>query len=206
MADEGARGPLRIAVMAAEASGDPFVSYEGAPITMGRDADVGEMVERLANLEDDVVIGTTRRGEVRERLGVPLASHPALRVEIYRLTALARREIRPLFAVGDVDWAAREERFYAGYLLVVYDEAEAVVDVGSAFVAAATEAPETSGPFDSESRSAYEYVFEPSAEVSVAGFRLAVESGKTGTIEALYTEPGDGVVYQNGSWAAPPTH
>lgn len=200
IADEGVHGPMRVAVLAAEASGDPFASYEGAPVTTGRDVEVGAMVNRLANVEDDVVVGVTGREDIRHRLGEPLASQPALRVEVYRLAARAAREIRPLFVGGDLDWAARQERAYAGYLLVVYDDAGAVVDVDTAFVASLVASPDAHGPLDSESRSAYEYVFEPSAALAVTGFRLAVESVDEGTVEVLRTEPDGGVVYQNGEW------
>lgn len=204
--DAGARSSLRVAVLAAEASGDPFVSYKGAPITTGRDAEVGKMVERLANFEDDVVIGTTRREEVQKRLGAPLASHLGLRVDIYRLTALARREVRPFVSMGDADWVAREERSYAGYLLAVYDEAGVIVDIGRTVVAEAVAAPEAREVLESESRSAYDYDFKPSAKVTVSGFQLIVESVGKKRVETLYTEPGKVIVYQNGGWMVPPRH
>jgi len=89
LVDESDDGPFRIALMAAEASGDPFVAYEGAPITIGRDIAVGEMVNRLAEIEEDVVLGTTSREEIRDQLGTPMATHPENALDLFRFTAVA---------------------------------------------------------------------------------------------------------------------
>ena len=189
--EEGGRGPLRIAVMAAEASGDPFVAYEGAPVSVGRDVAVAEMVNRLTNAEEDVVIGATRRDDIQRSLGKPIASHRKLRVDVHRLMAVAPRETRPLVAGGSARWAARPERSYAGYLLVSYDRAGKVADAGSAFVAAP--------PVSPDAAAAYQYSFGSSADVAITGFQLSVRYAEQGPHEVLHTTPDRVVIFENES-------
>ena len=62
---------------------------------------------------------------------------------------------------------ARPARSYAGYLLISYDASGRVLGASNALVAAE--------PESSNVASAYEYSFEPAADVSVPGFLLSVE-------------------------------
>jgi len=204
LAKEAGHAPLRIALMAAEARGDPFVASRGAPITVGRDIAVGEMVNRLADVEADVAAGATTRDDIRDWLGDPIANHAELRVDIYRFTAVAESETRPFWFLFDFDWKDRAERAYAGYLVVTYDEEWKVVDVDRAFVAAVVDPP---GPLELETlwdteRSKYDYLFESTAVASVNGFRLEVEHVGQGTREALYTDPDGVLVFENGEWSS----
>lgn len=203
LAAEAGSGPLRIAVMAAEASGDPFVAYEGAPIPVWRDFAVAEMVNRLANVEADVVPGVTSRDDLRALLGAPRASHQDLRVDVYRFAAVAEKDTSPLFVFWDVDWTTREERPYVGYLLISHDEEGKVIDLASAIVAAAVAPPEPPSMLESPTRSGYTYAFEPSDVAAVPGFRLEVEHGDQGVSEALYTEPDGVLVFADGEWLRP---
>jgi hypothetical protein len=212
--------PGRIALMAAEASGDPFVSHEDAPITVGHDAAVAEMVNRLADIEADSVLGATSRDDLREVLGEPMEVPAELGVDVYRLTAVAESEERPLFAIGPssyaffpfrfvADWKKREERLYAGYLLVAYDTRGKVIGIQCAFIAANTESGLYDEPLELElgnwagsgdyvvSRTAYEYDFDNSAVTTLGDLRLKIEFAGQDTRERLYKEPGGVLVFEH---------
>ncbi len=205
LAEEAGDTPHRIALMAAEASGDPFVVWQGAPMTVGRDFAIGEMLNGLAEVETDIVPGATTRDEIRAWLGDPFAHHAGFRIDVYRLTAVAESKTRPFWFFFDFDWRDREERAYAGYLLVTYDEEWRVVDVDHAFVASAVDPP---GPLEQETwtgdlseRSKYDYSFGRSAVASATGFRLEVEYVGEDTREALFTEPDGVLVLEFGDWS-----
>jgi len=196
--------PARVALMGAEASGDPFVAYEGAPITVGRDAAVAEMINRLAETESEFVPGTTSRDEIRRLLGDPMASHAGLGVEVYRFTASAESRTRPLLLWWNFRTKDREERSYAGYLLVAYDAAGKAIDVQRAIIAADVDSNEDVG-VDFTGRSGtwmYDYDFESFATSSVRGFRLEVRHVGQNTEERLYTEPEGVLVLEKGEWVA----
>lgn len=185
--DEVGDDPMRIAVLAAEASGDPFVAWEGAPITVGRDIAVGEMVNRLAEIEADTIPGVTSREEIRHELGLPLLEAEGGAAELYRFGAVADREVRPLVYLGYFDWVARAERPYTGYLLVSYDPDGRVIDLESGFVAGAPppDEPTPMGPTD---RAAYDYDFSRKRTITVEGYRAEVAHSNGGTHEKLYSE------------------
>jgi hypothetical protein len=204
LVEEAGHAPGRIALMAAEASGDPFVVWQGAPVTVGRDFAIGEMLNGLAEVETDIVPGATTRDEIRAWLGDPFAHHAGFRIDVYRLTAVAESKTRPFWFFFDFDWRDREERAYAGYLLMIYDEGWKIVDVDHAFVASAVDPP---GPLEQETwtgdlseRSKYDYSFGRSAVVLVPGFRLEVEYVGKDTREALFTDPDGNLVLEFGDW------
>jgi hypothetical protein len=201
IAEETDSAAVRVAIMAAEARGDPFVAYEGAPVTTGRDKEVGEIVNRLTDIEVDIIPGTTSLDEIRDRLGDPIASHSELGVDLYRLTAVAESETRPFIFLIDIDWKARAERRYAGYLLVRYDAASTVLDVASAFTAEVADPAEQPNPLESPTRSTYDYSFTRTASAWVTGFRVEVEHLGKDTLEAIYAEPDDVLVFENGEWS-----
>jgi hypothetical protein len=197
--DEGVDGELRIAVLAAEASGDPFVAYEGAPITVGRDIAVSEMVNRLSEIEADAIPGVTSREEIRRELGRPVVEAPDRGAELYRFGAVADREVRPLIYLGYFDWVARAARPYAGYLLVSYDPNGRVIDLDSTFVAGARP-PDEPTPLGPSDRAAYEYDFSEEKTVTVEGFRAEVGHSGKGTRERLYTETDGELLFESGEW------
>jgi len=198
--DESVDGELRIAVLAAEASGDPFVAYEGAPITVGRDIAVSEMVNRLAEIEAEAIPGVTSREEMRRELGVPFLEAPDGGAELYRFGAVADREVRPLVFLGYFDWVARAERPYAGYLLVSYDADGRVADLDSAFVAGHRSRSEPT-PLGPTQREAYEYDDFPTKKTfTVEGFRAVVAHSGEETRERLYTETGGELLFESGEW------
>jgi hypothetical protein len=198
--EKGHDGELRIAVLAAEASGDPFTAYEGAPITVGRDVAVSEMVDRLSEIEADAIRGVTSREEIRSELGLPLFETPDRSAELYRFGAVADLEVRPFVYLGYFDWVARAERPYAGYLLISYGPDGTVVDLDSAFVAD-LRPPSDPGPLDSD-RDAYEYDDFPTKKTfTVEGFRAVVVHSQKGTRERLYAERDGALLFENGDWS-----
>jgi hypothetical protein len=197
--DEGVDGELKIAVLAAQASGDPFVAYEGAPITVGRDIAVSEMVNRLAAIEADAIPGVTSREEIRSELGLPIFETPDRGAELYRFGAVAEREVRPLIYLGYFDWVARAERRYAGYLLVSYDPDGRVRALDSAFVSGARP-PVELNPMESSGRDAYEYDFSQEETFTVEGFRAEVAHWGGGTRARLYAETDGSLLFDSGEW------
>ena len=196
-------GAVRVALMAAEASGDPFVAHEGAPITVGRDIEVGEMVNRLAEIEDDVAIGSTRREEIEERLGEPMFADPERRVDLYRFTAVAEGETRPFIAVHYFDWKTREDRPYTGYLLVVYEPDGTVVDLGYAVIAAVADPPRPQTDFQWGIRSTYDYAFPPTAAIEAGGFRAELAYREDRTAERVVREHDGARLFEKGEWLGP---
>jgi hypothetical protein len=198
--------PTRVAILAAEASGDPFVAYEGAPIVLGRDVEVIAMIERLANVEADFATRGMTRAELRRRLGDPLTTHSGLRLELYRSVAVAENRVRRLWVWMDPFRKDPKERPYAGYLLVAYGEGERVSRMERVMIAADVGASETDGMgglFVAGARSewVYDFELEPRGSAALDGVRLEVDFVDGVALERLYSMPDETLLFEDGRWS-----